>query len=109
MDCSKAQSDIRAAFCGMILSFCHSKSDPFARRELETAARRAHLLLSDACSTDKSPEPGSGHLSCSDEESQPIENTIQLAWRPSFADEYKRLFATMDVEDTLLKAADQGR
>lgn len=41
--------------------------------------------------------PGGGYLSTSDDEGSfpRMENTIQLAWKPSFADEYKKL---LDLE-----------
>ena len=48
------------------------------------------MLLTEAFDIDVSP--GVGSLSNSDDERcEPIENTIQLAWQPSFAEEYKRL------------------
>lgn len=76
-------------------------------RSLTLSAQRADLLLSDACSSDVSP--GLGYLSHSDDEMQPIENTIQLAWQPSFAEEYKRLMNTMEIDNSGLKAANQGK
>lgn len=54
------------------------------------------LLLTEAFDIDVSP--GVGYLSQSDDERcEPIENTIQLAWQPSFADEYKRLLTEADT------------
>ena len=58
-------------------------------------------LLTDALDIDVSP--GMGYLSNSDEDRcEPIENTIQLAWQPSFAEEYKRLLNEGDAEDAEL-------
>ena len=55
------------------------------------------LLLTDAFDIDVSP--GMGYLSNSDDERcEPIENTIQLAWQPSFAEEYKRLLGEADAD-----------
>ena len=55
------------------------------------------LLLTEAFDIDVSP--GVGYLSQSDDEHcEPIENTIQLAWQPSFADEYKRLLNEADTD-----------
>ena len=55
------------------------------------------LLLTDAFDVDVSP--GKGYLSNSDDERcEPIENTIQLAWQPSFAEEYKRLLNEADAD-----------
>jgi hypothetical protein len=52
--------------------------------------------------------PGAGYLSTSDDEGQfpSMENTIQLAWKPSFADEYKKL---LDLEDEGLPPPDNGQ
>ena len=51
--------------------------------------------------------PGAGYLSTSDDEGNHpgVENTIQLAWRPSFADEYKKL---LDLEAEEQPPNEQG-
>ena len=65
------------------------------------------LLLTDTYGADVSP--GAGYLSQSDDdELQPMENTIQLAWQPSFAEEYKRLLGTGTAEEALAESAKQG-